>query len=256
MNLLAKITTGLLIILLLHGNNAWAGSASEYHKAMDIWSEILATRVDQQGRIDFETIATDPANLNTLVNVIGRYGPDSHPDDFTSLEQKLAYHINTYNALAMQGVIDRGIPKGFTNVFSRTSFFRLRKVTIAGRQTNLHSYENKVIRPLGEDRLHFALNCMVRDCPRLPQKPFTADKLEEQLEAASWEFFNKERHLRLDRDKKRIYVSAILDFYTKDFVPSGRAQDLAGYINQYRDQPLPENYQIHFIDYDWRINSQ
>ena len=97
---------------------------------------------------------------------------------------------------------------------------------------------------------------MVRDCPRLPKIPFNPENLEEQLEKATLEFFSKSRHLRFDHEKKRVYVSAILDFYTEDFVASGRVQDLASYINQYLITPLPEDYQIRFIDYDWRINSQ
>ena len=38
---------------------------------------------------------------------------------------------------------------------------------------SLYTLENDVIRPLGDERVHFALNCMVVSCPRLPRVAFT-----------------------------------------------------------------------------------
>ena len=168
----------------------------------------------------------------------------------------MAYHINAYNALAMRGVIDWEVPKDFTTLWTRARFFKFRNVTIGGKKTNLYDYENKVIRPLDEPRSHFALNCMVNDCPRLPQEPFLVDTLDQQLDAATWEPFSKERHFYLDDKKKLAYVSAILDFYTEDFVKSGKTKDLPEYINRYLKQPIPADYEVEFIDYDWRINQQ
>ncbi|MEM1154740.1 MAG: DUF547 domain-containing protein [Pseudomonadota bacterium] len=244
------------LVLLTFSSMTRANSAERYQLAMESWSSVLAEHVDELGRVDFEAIAADPEQLENVIVVIESYGPASHPEDFQDPEKVMAYHINTYNALAMYGVIDRGIPDGFTSFFKRASFFRFRDVVIAGETTNLYDYENKVIRPLDEPRSHFALNCMVKDCPRLPQTPFTAENLDEELEAVSFEFFSKPLHLRVDDDKETIYVSSILKFYTEDFVESGRARDLPQYINQFLEEPLPADYKVKYIDYDWRINSQ
>lgn len=246
----------LALLFSLNAPSVLAGSAEEYQSAMQSWAEVLSTYVDEQGRVDFHGIAKKPETLGKVADVIERYGPDSHPEDFNDPNLVMAYHINTYNALAMQGVIERGIPEGFTTLLKRASFFLLRGVVIAGKKTNLHDYENKVIRPLNEPRSHFALNCMVKDCPRLPQKPFTAENLDAELDAVSWEFFNKPKHLNIDHDKKHINVSSLLKFYTEDFVSSGKKQDLPQYINQYLKDPLPEDYKIQYIEYDWRINLQ
>lgn len=229
--------------------------AELYREAIEKWNYVLQNYVDELGRVDFHGIAKNPEELKSVVDVIAKYGPNSHPQDFDTTNKVMAYHINTYNALAMQGVIDRGIPKGFTNTFKRASFFLLRDVFIAGEKTNLYHYENKVIRPLDEPRSHFALNCMVKDCPRLPQKAFTAENLDAELDLATREFFSKPLHLRVDHDKQRIFVSSILKFYTEDFVASGKKKDLPQYIDGYLPEPLPE-YKVHYIKYDWRINIQ
>ena len=235
-------------------NTALADVAQQYNAATSAWARVLAQYVDSEGRTDFIALSKDTADLDEYVDVIANVGPNSNPDAFDNPDKVMAYHINTYNALAMKGVIERDIPDGFTSFFKRASFFKFRQVRLDGTTTDLHTYENKVIRPLDEPRSHFALNCMVRDCPRLPQVPFTADTLDASLDELTREFFSKTQHLRIDHERKRIYVSAILDFYTKDFVSSGRRADLPHYINPFLDQPLPQDYSVHYIDYDWRIN--
>ena len=97
---------------------------------------------------------------------------------------------------------------------------------------------------------------MVRDCPRLPQEVFQANTLEQQLEVAAQEFFNKDKHIRIDADNRTLYVSKILDFYTEDFVPSGKVRDLTEYVNRYAKMMVPEDYRVKFIDYNWTINQQ
>ncbi|MGI9287046.1 MAG: DUF547 domain-containing protein [Pseudomonadales bacterium] len=236
--------------------SATAMAGEQYDEAMAAWSRTLERFVDDEGRTDFKSLASQTEDLRKVIDFIESTSPASHPEQFASKEEVLAYHINAYNALAMYGVIDEGIPAGFNSFFKRAGFFKFRKVIIGNKKTSLYDYENKVIRPLDEPRVHFALNCMVRDCPRLPRQIFSAETLDQQLEAAAKEFFAKDLHFRQDDNKRIAYVSSILDFYTKDFVPSGKAADLGSYINTYREQPVPEGYKIKFIKYDWTINQQ
>ncbi len=230
--------------------------ASTYDDALQDWAFVLETYVDDNGRINFVALSADRDRLDRFVGFIRSSGPSSDPKTYDTDSKVIAYHINAYNALAMHGVLERDIPKDFDSFFKRLSFFRLRRVTVDGDETNLYDHENKVIRPLGEERVHFALNCMVRDCPRLPREPFLADRLDSQLEDVTREFFSKERHVRIDREKKELWLSKILDFYTEDFVPSGRRQGLVGYVNRYLKTPIPADYSVRYIPYDWTINRQ
>ena len=228
----------------------------DYRTALQDWAVVLEKYVDSQGRTAFSELANDRKELDTFVDYVSRVSPESTPDEFNTREKILAYHINAYNALAMHGVVEEDIPEDFGNFFKRAGFFKFRKVIIGGRKTSLYDYENKVVRPLGESRVHFALNCMVRDCPRLPQKPFIDVELEQQLQAVALEFFSKDIHLRVDDDKKEVFVSEILRFYTEDFVESNKRQDLIQYINRYRPETIPPDYKVRFIPYNWTINSQ
>lgn len=252
----ARLIFALIVALSwMHG----AQANNPYQTALPSWSFVLSTFVDEQGRTDFAALAQSTEGLRHLRSftaAIAEVSPASHTELFGQRNEVLSYHINAYNALAMLGVIERDIPDGFTTFFSRASFFRFRSVTIGGQSTNLQHYENKVIRPLKEPRAHFALNCMVRDCPRLPQQVFTSELLDQQLDTLTREFFGKPRHLRIDIANMTAHVSSILEFYTEDFVASGDKDDLAQYVNQYLETPIPRDFKMEFIDYDWRINQQ
>jgi hypothetical protein len=230
--------------------------ASTYDEAQTDWENVLHTFVNEEGQTDFITLRNNRSSLDRYVAFIAETSPDTRPELFPDQEAILAFYINSYNALAMHGVIEKNITTGFNSFFKRAGFFKFHKIIVGGETTSLYDLENDVVRPLGDPRVHFALNCMVKDCPRLPQKAFTAANLDIELDALTREFFSKDRHLRLDHEKKTLWVSEILKFYTRDFVASGKKQDLLSYINKYVDKKIPENYKIRFIPYDWTLNQQ
>lgn len=251
---LIKVMAMLLISSIMNTANALDVASNPYQARLVDWSQTLERFVDDQGRTDFEALKNDTSQLQRFVDAVAKISPASHPEAFPSQTHVLAYHINTYNALAMKGVIERGIPANFSSLLKRASFFKFRSVVIGGKKTNLYDYENKVIRPLGEPRVHFALNCMVVDCPRLPMKVFTPESLENDLQVAAVEFFNKPKHIEISTDKKIVYLSGIMKFYTKDYVSSGSKNDLVAYVNKYRSDPIPTSYKVKFLDYNWTIN--
>jgi len=244
--------------LLVQSNQSFAQSTSEnpYLDALPNWSSVLAKHVNESGEVDFIELSKDTSDLDHFVSAVAEVSPQSHPTLFDTPNKVYAYHANAYNALAMRGVIERGIPKNFSTLLKRASFFKFRKVVIGGKKTDLYTYENKVIRPLAEPRMHYVLNCMVKDCPRLPQTAFEHQTMESALQQAAVEFFTREKHTRLDVEKKQLKLSGIMKFYTKDYVASGKKQDLLAYVNQYRQEPVPEDYKVSFIKYDWTVNQQ
>lgn len=90
----------------------------------------------------------------------------------------------------------------------------------------------------------------------ITRHPFLAATLNRQLEQAAREIFASERYFQRDDEQRVVYESAVLDFYTEDFVASGNARDLAQYFNPYMDSPAPDDYEIRFLQYDWTINQQ
>lgn len=97
----------------------------------------------------------------------------------------------------------------------------------------IRSLENRVIRPLGDARVHFALNCMSVSCPRLPQSAFTAQALDQELDVAARECVADKRNLDVDDRLKQVRVSATFKVYTKDFL--GKAPSLQSYYQPRSD---------------------
>lgn len=220
--------------------------------AVAAWERLLQKHVNEVGQIDFEAIEKDRDDLDLYVGWAAKNGPKSTPEAFPTREAKLAYWLNTYNALCLYNVIENvRRPKQIVR------FFLWTKLDIDGRKMSLYALENSIIRPeFKEPRVHFILNCMVKGCPRLPREPIRPETLEAQLEAATRLFFSEEpRNVRVDHAKKIVRLSSILKFYTEDFLePYTSAKSLIEYANLYRESKLPADYELKFIEYDWSLN--
>jgi hypothetical protein len=216
-----------------------------------LWTRVLSQHVDEWGRIDFDALSQNHADLDRVVAFIGAVDPDSHPQLFPDKQSRLAFYVNAYNSLAMYGVVAAGVPESLGGL-TKFSFFYLRTFTVGGKSISLYKLENDVIRLMGEERVHFALNCMVVSCPRLPRVAFSAGALQGQLDAAARTFIGDNRNVWIDHAKREVWLSGIFDFYTQDFV--AHAPSLIEYINHYRDAAIPSDFKVHFLDYRWTVN--
>jgi hypothetical protein len=209
--------------------------------------------VNDHGQVDFCGLAKDTGDLDAFVGYIGQVSPWSAPGSFANRNEVVAWYVNSYNALSMLGVLESGIPKEL-GTLARMWFFAGRRFRIGGQSTTLYTYENSVIRAMGDERVHFALNCMSVGCPRLPRQPFRGADLDRQLDDARRFFFSERRNLQYDPLGSTVRVSEILKFYKEDFLR--HSTTLIAYINRYASLNILEDAQIEFIPYDWTVNAQ
>jgi len=218
-----------------------------------LWAKVLQKNVDESGRIDFESLTRDHFDLDRVVAFIAANAPSNKPNMFPGRVSELAYYINAYNALAMYGVVDAGLPTSLGG-FSKFTFFYLRKFSIGEKSISLYDFENDIIRPMGEERVHFALNCMVVSCPRLPRTAFVASELDRQLDTATRSFIAERRNVTIDPNKRTLSLSAIFEFYTQDFL--AHAPNLIAYINNYRSEKISQDFKVKFLNYNWTVNKR
>ena len=219
------------------------------------WQEVLRARVDERGRVDFRRLAAARGPLDIVAADIARRAPDSEPAAFPTRRSALAFHVNAYNALAMYAVLRAGIPERL-DPLDRLDLFRLTHVVVGGRELSLRAYKDEVIRPLGDERVHFALNDMAVSSPRLPREPFTAAGLDEELDRAAREFFADPRNVRPDPARRVVRLSGLLDRHRASF-PAG-APGLIAYANRHRPRgaALPPDWAVEFLPFDWTLNAQ
>jgi hypothetical protein len=231
-------------------------AAGEVEQALGNWERVLDRFVDDRGRVAFRELATDRAELDAFVSFVAEVAPWSHPELFPAEADRLAFHINAYNALSMSGILGAGIPEDLDGAFRRLAFFKRTKYRIGGREMSLHAYENEVIRAFGDPRIHFAITCMSVGCPRLRRESYRGGRLDDQLEAAAREFFNNEPHLRMDGGRRRIELSSILKWFKEDFINGSTTRSTIDYVNRYRSDPVPTDYKVKYIAYDWTVIAQ
>ncbi len=245
------------------------------HAAFD---RVVKRFVDDQGRVDYAALKNDPQDLEQYYLQLATISPDSHPQLFPTHQSKLAYWLNAYNAAVIKIVLsyypissvsDVKHPWLFFFLPGKGGFFLFQRVTFGGKTTSLYFLENGVIRKrFADPRVHFALNCAARGCPRLPREAFTPEDLEQQLDREARRFLAEERNFRIDPREKAVYLSSIFAWYRKDFIEwyhrrePDREATLLNYVVLYvppekaEDLRSAEAYALRFIPYDWRLNDQ
>ena len=244
----------------------------------DLLDQVQQRYVNDEGRVNYQGLRAEPDRLEAYYQLMATYSPDSHPGLFPSDSDRLAYWINAYNAATLTAILSEypitsvsevKAPQVLFFAPDKSGFFYFRKLLFGGESYNLYDLAKDVIRGRHpEPRIHFAINCASNGCPRLPQRAFTSDQLEQQLETEARKFINEPRNLRFDHDQQVLHLSSIFTWYEEDYVawyrekyPEGDAS-LANYLRLYLaedrvvelDRAL--DYGIQAMEYDWGLNDQ
>jgi len=224
------------------------------HTALDT---LLARYVDDAGRVRYAAWKRDDdAALDAYLEAMRAVDPSALADT----RETLAYWINVYNALTIDAILhfypvasikDKVSPLGY-NVWNDYT------IEIAGRKRSLDDIEHKILRKLGEPRIHFAIVCASIGCPALRAEAFTAAKLEAQLDESARAFFASREHLRIDLDARVVRLSPIFDWFGEDFGGSDAAKlaFAARYVAGDAERSLlgAKTARLEYLDYDWRLN--
>uniref|UniRef100_A0A674CZL8 Zgc:152951 n=1 Tax=Salmo trutta TaxID=8032 RepID=A0A674CZL8_SALTR len=197
-------------------------------------------------------------------------------------EEKLAFFINTYNALVIHGNVRMGAP---TNIWQRYKFFNYVSYLIGGEVFTLQDIENGVLRgnrkgvaqllrpfsktdprlqvalPDAEPLIHFALNCGAMGCP--PIKTYTPQDIDSQLRTAAESFLENDDGCVVDSEKGEVRLSQIFKWYKADF--GGTDEKLLNWILEHMgESPKRSSLQsvlssgkikVSYLPYDWSTNS-
>ena len=220
------------------------------------WARVLKKFVNHDGLVNFTDLSRDRKDLEDYIYYLSQASPEKTPHEFPDEASKLAYYLNAHNAFSMYNVLNFDIPADNGTFFKRFRFFYLTKFSMGGNEVSLYGLVNDFIRPVGDARVHVALDCMARSCPRLLNEPFDPKRLDAQLNAQAKQFYNDRRNIALVSEEKQVHVTEMLDFFTDDFLKT--SPSLIAYINQYRpeSEKIPEDYEVEFVDYDWTLHTQ
>jgi hypothetical protein len=224
---------------------------------------LLRRFVDCEGMVSYRDWKHDCAALAELRSYLESFGPVDWATGESQPQHRMAALINAYNALALFGIL-REYPTVSIQTHNRENaayrIFDDLEMNIGGEWLSLNGIEHGILRPLGDFRIHFAIVCAARGCPKLLNEAYTADKLEWQLESNGRDFFSENKRWRTNRILKQAHVSPILKWFREDF---GNCECTI-LRNIHRFLPCSDQQwlarkgcvRLHFLGYNWALNDR
>lgn len=207
-----------------------------------IWNSLLKENVSNKGNVNYEGFRQQKQAIREYITSLGA----QMPEESWSLEDQLAYWMNAYNAMTVDLIL-RNLPLKSIKDIDKPWNQRLWK--LGSKWYNLDEIEHQILRKMNDPRIHFGINCASFSCPPLLNEAFTAQKVDEQLDALAKQFVNDPLRNTITSD--RIQISKIFSWFAKDFKKEG---SLIDFLNKYSETPINSNARKSFKDYDWALN--
>ena len=167
----------------------------------------------------------------------------------TEKQAKLSFWINAYNFFTLVDVQSHFPIKSMKKIG-----WKKKHHIVNGKRLSLDKIEHSLIRPLGEAKVHFAMNCASVGCPTLRPKPYTPQNLQAELVASVKNSLKNPLHLRSHDgwffSSKGVSASKIFTWFRKDF------KSVEGFINSFAPKSLANKKVYTNIDYNWSLNTK
>lgn len=242
-----KAAAAVLAVMLAVAQPAQAGEG--YDRFLSLYDGLLQTHVrlaEKDGiaynGVDYDSWVADPRHGQALKLLL-----TENPASYTG-DKKMAFWINAYNFLTIDLIVREDERQSIKNLGGTfTSPWARHAWPLEGMDYTLDYIEHKILRPMGDSRVHFAINCASVSCPDLRLESYKADRLEQQLnEQVMVTLANPGKGLKREGDT--VYVSKIFDWFSGDF-KNGNVKD---WLLDYTALELP--FTVKFMDYDWSLN--
>ncbi len=224
------------------------------------WSSLLRRYV-HDGLVDYE--GWKRQGVGELNNYLATLSSVCTADErAANRDERLAFWINAYNAFTIKLILEHYPVRSIRSIgLLPLAAFKEKFIPMPGLRKgglSLDEIENDILRKeLGEPRIHFAVVCASKSCPKLRSQAYRAGGLDLQLDQAARDFIQDSSKNRYDAAKRTFYASSIFKWFRADFE---RAKgSLAAFIGQYSQPDVAAalkqgDVRIEFLDYDWSLN--
>ncbi len=206
------------------------------------WTILLNKHVSKDGTVNYKGFKQDAVAFRKYLNQLR----DNIPTSDWNKKDELAYWMNAYNAFTVKLIIDNYPIKSIKDIKDPWDlrFFRLGK-----KWYTLNDIEHRILRKMGDPRIHFGINCASFSCPPLLNKAFTPQNVDQELEKLATTFINDPKRNTITTNK--IQLSKIFSWFAKDFKKQGTLID---FLNKYSKVTINNAAKKSFKNYDWTLN--
>ena len=227
-----------LIISLLV--NFWAANAQPVDHRQ--WTDVLQAYVSENGAVDYKGLQNNKPGLESYLKLLSA----NAPNDEWSIDAKKAYWINAYNAFTIQLILENFPIKSIKDLKRP---WELSFIKIDGGKIALNTIEHEILRPMGDPRIHFAIVCASKSCPKLLNYAYESETLDQQLEHVTKMFINDPSRNSISQSTPKI--SKIFKWYKTDFPKS---EAFIAFLNNYSSIKILAKAEIDYLNYSWNLN--
>ncbi|MBT7195838.1 MAG: DUF547 domain-containing protein [Nitrospina sp.] len=203
--------------------------------------------------IDYDRLKKDSVFLGLASRL-----KDYPLENLQSQESRLTFWINVYNILAAKMITDHYPIESIKDVGSIfKSVWKRPAGNVGGEERTLNDIEHEILRKMDEPRIHVAIVCASVSCPDLRPESYKVEKLSDQLDDQMKKFLlSREKGMKLDEKKNRVYLSSIFKWFADDFESRGGVlKFISQYVSPEKRKVLSNSkIKISYLDYNWRIN--
>lgn len=213
------------------------------HQAFD---ELLRKYVTSNGNVNYKGFKTEITKLNSYIKELDKQYANYNS---WSKNKQLAFWINVYNAHTIKLITDNYPVSSITKIKGGKPW-DYKFIKLGDKTYTLNEVENEIIRPkFKEPRIHFAVNCAAKSCPKLMNKAWTEDNLNSSLTTQTKAFLANSTENQLSA--KQVKLSKIFEWYNVDFTDNG---SLISFINKYSSTTVSDNAKVLYNEYNWELN--
>ncbi len=226
------------------------------------WDALLRRYVDAKGDVAYAQWKQSAQDQQVLASYLAQLST-ANPDAQASPAAKLAFWINAYNAVTVHGILREYPTTSIRNHTAKLLGYNIWDdllLTVGGKAYSLNQMEHELLRKMGEPRIHFAIVCASRSCPRLLAEAYDPTKLDAQLTTNTQNFFANPGNFAFDPARGSFQLSSILDWFGEDFGSDQASQlrKIAPYLPSRAayDAAIANSVSLSYLKYDWGLNDQ
>jgi hypothetical protein len=219
----------------------------------DLFNGLLEKYVNEHGLVNYAAWKQNAADIAALDEYLKQYAEKT--ENPAQGNEKAATLANGYNAFVLRWILSNYPTE---SIWQLKGSFSAKSHDVGGRKVSLDDIEHGTLRPLIGYRAHSVLVCAARSCPPLQRFAYTADKFDQQDDAAYRVWLAQEDLNRFLPNQKKVEISSIFKWFKRDFDSAGGISKILG---RYAPVPMREfaasgNYNITYLSYNWGLNDQ